>query len=85
MLKRRFAPTSIPNFLNDPIEALTGTDRFSDKHRLSTAKEAADELRMNCGEKLPLAKHCEKIKNFRSEIASGRFFIKKSEFVDLFC
>lgn len=43
-------------------------------------------LRTNCGEKLPLAKHREKIKkNFRSEVASGRFFIKKSEFVDLFC
>lgn len=40
MLKRRFAPTSIPNFLNDPIEALTGTDRVSP---INFAKEAADE------------------------------------------
>lgn len=40
-------PTSIPNFLNDPIEALTGTDRFP----INAAKANADET--------PLAKHCE--------------------------
>lgn len=56
------------------------------EHRLNTAKEAADEPRMNCGEKLPLAKHCEKIKKISAQrLPLGGFFIKKSEFVDLFC
>lgn len=36
--------------------------------------------------KLPLAKHCEKIKKISAQrLPLGGFFIKKSEFVDLFC
>ena len=47
------------------------------EHRLNTAKEAADELRMNCGETATREALRENKKNFRSEIASGRFFYQK--------
>ena len=44
------------------------------EHRLNTAKEAADELRM----KLPLAKHCEKIKKFPLRDCLWAVFLSKN-------